>query len=512
MTWHRALGRRLLAGLASFCLLAPTAFAATNPPSMNDIPPRPQREMRGAWIATVANLNWPFKPGLPPEEQRRELVAIMDRAVQLKLNVLILQVRPACDALYSSKLEPWSEFLTGKMGQAPSPFYDPLSFAVTEAHRRGLELHAWFNPFRVRAPNPKTGAASNYMTRARPSWVRKHGSQLWLDPGLKAVQEHTMRVILDVVKRYDIDGVHLDDYFYPYPEKGANGKLLEFPDQFAWRGYVAAGGKLSRADWRRRNIDTFVSTLYKRVKAEKRWVKVGISPFGIWRLGAPAEVKKGLDAYEYLYTDSRKWLAHGWVDYFAPQLYWAVQGDQSYPALLHWWGAQNERSRILCPGNDLTKVGNVWTSAEILKQLRLTRDHPQATGNILWNVTSLMRNADRLADKVGREFYSQAALVPPMPWVKHPVPGKPTVQLRQSNPSKRWQVSWSLPKDGSAPAWLWLYQTRTNGRWETHVLPGSRDSWDLPAKSSPSFPELVAITPVNRCGATGPTALLRKPL
>lgn len=504
---QRLLGRRSFLKLATLPLLAWPSLAASGPPSMSDIPPRPPRELRGAWIATVANLDWPSKPGLAPAEQRRELLAIMDRAAQLKLNVLILQVRPACDALYSSKLEPWSEFLTGKMGQAPAPFYDPLSFAVEEAHRRGLELHAWFNPFRVRAPNPKTGAASNYIARTHPAWVRKHGSQLWLDPGVRGVQERAWRVILDVVKRYDIDGVHLDDYFYPYPEKTAAGQLLDFPDQHAWRAFTAGGGKLSRADWRRRNIDTFVSTLYKRVKAEKRWVKVGISPFGIWRLGAPAEVKKGLDAYEYLYTDTRKWLANGWADYFAPQLYWAIQGDQSYAALLNWWGAQNEHARILSPGNDLTKVGTAWNSAEILKQLRLTREHPGAAGNILWNMTSLMRNADHLADKVGRELYGHPALVPATPWLKQPDPGKPAVQLRQANPSKRWQVAWNLPE--GANAWLWLCQSRSNGKWNTHVFPGHRNSWDLPAKGSPGFPDLIAITAINRCGGAGPTALLK---
>ena len=493
-------------GLAMSMLLPASNFAEKGGISLDDLPPRPLREMRGAWIATVANLDWPSKPGLSTADQQKELRAIMDRAVQLKLNVLILQVRPACDTLYKSSIEPWSEFLTGQMGKAPEPFYDPLAFAVTEAHRRGLELHAWFNPFRVRLPTLKGGIPANYMTRSHPAWVRKHGSQLWLDPGLKAVQEHSMRVILDVVKRYDIDAVHLDDYFYPYPEKNAAGKLLEFPDQHAFGGYVSVGGKLSRSDWRRKNIDSFVETLYRKVKAEKRWVKLGISPFGIWRLGAPQQIKKGLDAYEHLYTDSRKWLASGWVDYFAPQLYWAIEGEQSYPALLGWWSAQNVKDRVLCPGNDLTKVGGAWASAEILKQVRLTRGQANASGNIFWNISSLMRNSDGLADRVSRELYSQAALVPASHWLSPGAPEKPKLELVQNDQTKRWNVSWKTPD--SKGAWLWLCQTRVKGKWTANILPKDRSSWALPARNSPAFPDLIAVTAVDRCGGAGTTALL----
>lgn len=498
---------------AALLVLILVSIAAAPKASLNSVPPRPPRELRGAWIATVANLDWPSKPGLSTADQKAELTALLDKAVQMKLNMLILQVRPGCDAFYASTLEPWSEFLTGRMGQAPEPFYDPLTFAVDEAHRRGLELHAWFNPFRVRAPNPKTGAATNYISRQFPQWVRSYGSQLWLDPGLKVVQDHTTRVILDVVKRYDLDGVHLDDYFYPYPEKNAAGQLLDFPDEASWQQYLASGGKLSRPDWRRKNIDDFIEGLYRRIKAEKRWVKFGISPFGIWRPGFPKQVKKGLDSYQYLYADSRKWLVNGWADYFAPQLYWQMEGvDHSYPALLDWWISQNTKARHLWPGSDTTKVGGLWTSSEIVKQVRLTRKHTRATGNLLWNISSLVRTNHGLAEVMARDLYSQPALVPASPWLNERPLGKPKVEIQSVSGSKSPRAAWT-PAPTDKDVWLWLCQTRIRGKWTAAILPQHQTSLPLPVRSSPGFPDLIAVTAVDRCGVAGPTTVLQtKPL
>lgn len=251
-------------------------------------PPPPAREFRGAWVATVKNIDWPSKPGLSTAQQKAELLIILDRAAQLKLNAVLLQVRPACDALYASKLEPWSEYLTGKMGRAPSPFYDPLEFAVTEAHRRGLELHAWFNPFRARHNTGFSTLSKNHISRTHPEFVRTYGQQLWLDPGDKAARDYSQAVILDIVKRYDIDGAHMDDYFYPYAEKDKAGAVIDFPDWPSWNRYLAGGGKLSRGDWRRENVNGFVHRLHDEIKARKPWVKFGISPFGIWRPDQPA--------------------------------------------------------------------------------------------------------------------------------------------------------------------------------------------------------------------------------
>ena len=312
-------------------------------------PPEPPREFRGAWITEVAsNQDWPSKPGVPAAQMQAELIALLDRAAQLKLNAVIFQVRPACDAIYASPLEPWSAYLTGRMGQPPQPAFDPLAFAVAEAHQRGLELHAWFNPFRALLPEDKTFVALNHISKTHPELIRQYGDQTWLDPGEPAAREHVLRVILDVVRRYDVDGVQFDDYFYPYPEKDAAGRGLNFPDDASWRKY---GGNLNRDDWRRQNINQFVHDVYQNIKAAKPWVKFGVSPFGIWRPGSPKTIL-GLDAYANLYADSRLWLASGWVDYFSPQLYWPVDApQQSFPALLNWWTAQNVNNRGLWPGS-----------------------------------------------------------------------------------------------------------------------------------------------------------------
>ncbi len=222
--------------LSRFVLLSLCACAAATAAE----PPPVAREFRGAWIATVANIDWPSKPGLPVDEQKRELVKLLDLAVELNLNAVVLQVRPACDALYASTLEPWSPFLTGTMGQAPDPFYDPLEFAVTEAHRRGLELHAWFNPYRASHPSYKGHLSPNHISRTHPEFVKQYGEYLWLDPGEPGAAEHSLAVIMDVVRRYDVDGVHFDDYFYPYPIAGEDGKPLDFPDDASWAKYLAA--------------------------------------------------------------------------------------------------------------------------------------------------------------------------------------------------------------------------------------------------------------------------------
>ncbi|HON08886.1 MAG TPA: family 10 glycosylhydrolase, partial [Verrucomicrobiota bacterium] len=305
-------------------------------PSTKVSPPQPQREFRGVWIATVGNIDWPSKPGLPVEQQKSELINILNKAIDLKLNVVIFQVRTSCDAFYNSNIEPWSEFLTGQMGQAPKPFYDPLAFAVEEAHKRGLELHAWFNPFRARYSSVKSQLSSNHISKTKPGIVRQYGKQLWLDPGMTSAQDYVRSVILDVVRRYDIDGVHIDDYFYPYVEKDSSGQDIPFPDNETYNLYKSKGGKLSKGDWRRENINNFIKTINQSIHKEKNWVKFGISPFGIWRPDASLSIR-GMDAYEQIFADSKKWINNGWCDYFAPQLYWKIDAQgQSFPVLLKW--------------------------------------------------------------------------------------------------------------------------------------------------------------------------------
>ena len=247
---------------------------------------------------------------------------------------------------------------------------------VREAHARGMELHAWFNPYRAKEPNMKGALAKSAFASTHPDLVKKYVTHLWMDPGEPAVRKHTLAVVLDVVKRYDIDGVHLDDYFYPYPEKRPNGST-EFPDDASWKKYQKKGGELARDDWRRENVNQLVEELYTGIKKTKSWVKFGISPFGIWRPGNP-ETVKGFDAYSVLYADSKKWLQEGWGDYFTPQLYWAIDKEgQRYNDLLGWWKGQNVKERHLWPGNYTSKVGeggkNEWKRGEVLAQIAATR-------------------------------------------------------------------------------------------------------------------------------------------
>jgi uncharacterized lipoprotein YddW (UPF0748 family) len=461
-------------------------------------PPKPAREFRAVWVATVDNIDWPSQRGLSTAEQKAELVALMDRAVQLKLNTVIFQVRPSCDALYASTLEPWSEYLTGTMGKAPQPFYDPLAFAIEEAHKRGLELHAWFNPYRAWLVSAKSPISSNHISKTHPELVRHYGKLLWLDPGERAVQDYSLGVVMDVVKRYDVDGVHFDDYFYPYKERDGSGKELDFPDEASWQR-CGAGGKLNREDWRRENVNGFVHRVYQSIKATKPWVKFGISPFGIWRPGNPPQIK-GYDAYANLYADSRKWLASGWVDYFAPQLYWGIEPpEQSFPVLLKWWAQQNTQGRHLMPGLDTTRTGQRWKPEEIVNQIRLTRKQEGTSGHAHWNMRSLMRNSS-LDAALEREVYAQAAMVPSSPWLSRGAPAKPL--LAATDGQVALAVSWEPGKQEKV--WLWLLQTRQGKEWTTQILPGSRTDYAFGQR-----PEVLALTAVDRCGNASRPAVLQ---
>ncbi|HVM51210.1 MAG TPA: family 10 glycosylhydrolase [Candidatus Acidoferrum sp.] len=507
----RTLWGRTRPGGAALCVAVLAAgtsqlsHAATSTPAPV-VPPPPMREFRGAWVASVGNIDWPSQKGLSSAEQQTELLAILDRAVQLRLNAIILQVRPACDALYASRIEPWSEYLTGVMGRAPQPYYDPLAFAIAEAHKRGLELHAWFNPYRARILDSTSPTSADHVSKRRPQLVRHYGKFLWLDPGEKEVQDYSLSVIMDVVKRYDVDGVHFDDYFYPYKEKDSAGKEMDFPDEASWRRY-GAHGKMTRDDWRRDNVNQFIERVYRSIKSAKPWVKFGVSPFGIWRPGYPASVK-GFDAYAVLYADSRKWLANGWVDYLAPQLYWPTDAEeQGFPALLRWWAVQNSQRRLLIAGLNTAHTGRgsqaasidyararrIWPPQEIVNQIRIDRELPIPSGHIHWNMRTLMRNTT-LDEALKREVYQQPALMPAYTWLDGGAPGAPRVKATECATGRPASVSWA-PAGLSKP-WLWLVQSRAGTRWMTQVLPAATTSlaWNNPA------PDVVAVSAVDRNG------------
>jgi uncharacterized lipoprotein YddW (UPF0748 family) len=469
-------------------LLAALSGAAPLVAAADFVPPPPAREFRGAWLATVANIDWPSKPGLPVAQQKAELLALLDRAAQLHFNAILFQVRPVSDALYASPLEPWSEYLTGVQGRAPQPFYDPLAFAIAAAHQRGLQLHAWFNPFRAAHPEAKSPPAPSHITRTHPELVRHYGTQTLLDPGDPAVTAHVVAVVQDVVKRYDVDGIVFDDYFYPYPEKKRNGQKLDFPDDATWKKFGASSG-LSRDDWRRDNVNRFIREISVVIKANKPWVQFGISPFGIWRPKNPAPIS-GMDAYAKIFADSRKWLANGWVDYFAPQLYWGIAArDQSFPVLLEWWRAQNLKGRHLWPALADSSVGGKFSTDEIPHQVQIIRQRTDP-GAIHYHLRNVLENP-ALAAAV-RAAYAEPALVPATTWLDPVPPEKPKLVALAGKNSVR--VRWE--PGGGKPAAAWLLQIFSDGFWRTEILPANQ----IARTFQNYLPDAVAVRAMDRVG------------
>lgn len=416
---------RLLLAVAVLLVLSGCALMPSAPAGL--APPAP-REFRALWVATVANIDWPGKPGLPVAAQREEMQRILATGRWLKLNALILQVRPAADAIYPSALEPWSEYLSGVQGVAPGDGYDPLAEWVTAAHASGMELHAWFNPYRARHASAKSPLAVNHIANAHPHVVKAYGDVLWMDPGEALASARTLAVIADVVRRYDIDGVHMDDYFYPYPVKATgdgNSDELAFPDGPSWARYRAQAGPFAwrdRADWRRSNVDRLVRDLYRTVHAIKPWVKVGISPFGIGRPDRRPPGIVGFSQYDKLYADVERWLRAGWLDYLAPQLYWPIdRAAQSFPLLLDYWAGENWRQRHLWPGLFTSRIDDSeksWQPEEIPRQIALQRDSRGATGHIHFSAAAMVQDRKGIAVLLTKTTYAQAALVPPTPWLR----------------------------------------------------------------------------------------------
>ena len=458
------------------------------------------------WVATVANIDWPSRTGLPVAQQRTEIIAILDRARALRLNAVILQVRPAADALYPSALEPWSEYLTGTQGRSPAPGYDPLAVWIAEAHRRGLELHAWFNPYRARHHEAKSPLADQHLANTHPAAVKRYGESLWMDPGEPLAIERTLAVVRDVVRRYDIDGVHLDDYFYPYPIKAPDGSETDFPDEPSWTHYRAKGGRLARADWRRQNVDRLVAKLYRTVHAEKSWVKVGISPFGLGRPERRPPGIAGFSQYDRLYANVELWFARGWLDYLAPQLYWpSGRPAQDFAVLLEYWAGQNRKKRHLWPGLFASAINDTpqsWSPDEILRQIALVHAQPKAGGQVLFSMVALMQDRHGLATQLAAGPYAQPALVPATPWLGRKNPAAPALEKTSAAQA-------TIRPGAGVSAALFAIWRHQGAQWRFSAQPAAELAVDLAADPMFGPVDRLVVSAVDRLGNESARVTLR---
>ena len=456
--------------------------------------PEVNREFRAAWVATVANINWPSKRDLTTVQQKEEAIKLLDMLEANNFNAVIFQVRPAGDALYKSNFEPWSYFLTGTEGKAPSPYYDPLEFWVDEAHKRGIELHVWLNPYRAHHSSGGPVTSESMVKKSPENIVRLKNGMYWFDPADKKTQDHVSEVVKDIVSRYDIDGVHFDDYFYPYASYNGGA---DFPDNSTWNVYKSNGGSLTRADWRRQNVNTIIERIYKEIKAEKPFVKFGISPFGIWKPGYPAGIT-GSSQYDELYADAKLWLNKGWVDYFSPQLYWPINSTgQSFPKLLEWWKSENTHNRHLWPGLNTVEVKVADRTTEITNQVKMAGDILQNNvGVIHWSIAGLSKNPSMLS-YLKEGPYKNKALIPSMNWIKSDRLAKPSLYI--SKTSSEVVMNWNDNKTSSNVA-KWILYTRYNNDWETTIIEGSKLKQAVSKYKDGKSLNAVALKAVDRLG------------
>ncbi len=367
-----------------------------------------EKEMRGVWIASVLNINWPKKQGVGENivgEQKKEFIQILDDVVEMNMNTVVVQIRPTADTFYPSSFEPWSKYLTGEEGLHPG--WDPLEFMIEESHKRGLKFHAWFNPYRVTLKETDV-ISDTHPAKKNPSWIFTYGNKVYYNPGVPEAMNYSLDSVMEVVRKYDIDGVHMDDYFYPYPLK--NEKL---PD---WGTYLKYGKEFSvAADWRRNNVDTYVETLSKRIKEIKPNVEFGISPFGVWRNSSVdssgSETRASISNYDNLYADTRKWIKNGWIDYVAPQIYWN-QGFElaEYNTLVDWWSKEVRGTPTkLYIGHAAYKIGDKrWEDPEeLVNQIKYNRSIEEVDGSIFFNVDSLRSNPLNIRQHMKESVYKE---------------------------------------------------------------------------------------------------------
>lgn len=401
----------------------------------------PKREFRAAWIQAV---NGQFR-GVPTEKLKQTLIAQLNSLQGAGINAIIFQVRPEADALYASRLEPWSRFLTGVQGQAPSPYWDPMQFMIDECHKRGMEFHAWINPYRVKT-SAATRLASNHVYNIHPEWFVTYGDQLYFDPALPESRRHICMVVSDIVSRYDVDAIHMDDYFYPYPIKGK-----DFPDDASFARY--GGGFSNKADWRRSNVNVLIKKLHETIRSIKPWVKFGISPFGIYRnessdsLGSKT---RGLQNYDDLYADVLLWAREGWIDYNIPQIYWHIGHPAAdYETLVKWWATHTENRPLFIGQSVMNTVQNADPKNPSMNQLprkmALQRAYQTIGGSCQWPASAVVENAGKYRDALVAEYHKYPALPPVFYFMDSEAPAK----VRKVKPvwtADGYLLFWTAPK------------------------------------------------------------------
>lgn len=402
----------------------------------------PKREFRAVWVATVNNIDWPSKPGLSSEQQKKEAIAILDLHARNGMNAIIMQIRPASDAFYPSELEPWSRYLTGTPGKAPFPFYDPLKFWIDQCHQRNMEFHAWLNPFRV-AQNAADPLAATHIAFQHPEWIVNYGGKLYFDPGLPETRDFVVKVVTDIVSRYDVDAIHFDDYFYPYPLKE------DFPDESSFelynRGFLAG----QKAYWRRDNVDIIIKMLSESIKKTKPWVKFGISPFGVWRNKSDdpdgSETKAGTTNYDQLNADILKWQKNDWIDYCLPQLYWQIgHSSVDFLTLSKWWAA-HAYNRAMYIGHAVYKLEAnsaipEWRDPDqLVKQIQITRQIPELGGSAFYSSVHFKRDLFGFEKTLQEKLYKYPAIVPQMPWIDNKAPEAPS-RFRKRGHKLKWNA------------------------------------------------------------------------
>lgn len=457
----------------------------------------PKREFRGAWVATVANLDWPSSPNLSTEDQKAAFISMLDKLKNAGINAIVFQVRPECDALYNSNYEPWSYWLTGSQGTPPSPYYDPLEFAVEECHKRGMELHAWFNPYRAVRSVGSYSLASNHVSVQHPDWIIQIGSLKFLDPGIPAVRQFVTDVIMDVVNRYDVDGVHFDDYFYPYPPNQITNQ-----DDATFASYP--NGFSNRADWRRNNVNLLVKMVNDSIFQSKPWVKFGISPFGIWRPGYPSGIT-GMDAYSSIYCDALAWLDAKTVDYLTPQLYWPIGGSQDYSKLMPWW-ADQLNGRHLYPGHGLYRAGD-WSASEMENQVRLNRAEADCDGSVYFRAGNITANTAGFADSLKNDLYRYPSLMPVMEWKDQIVPNSPqNIAFKKLEGKGIAGLVWDSPVealDGETASQYVVYNFYSGTGPQDYENPEninaiSVSNFSIPARGDDQSPKYFSISALDR--------------